>query len=199
MSFQLDDSYVDVPARIREFRQKYPEGDLQPIDHPSPFHGIITIGGQTFVAYTACAYRTPDDPKPGIGCAWEPVPGLTPYTRNSELQNAETSAWGRAIVAALAADAKKIATSDDVQRRQAEADIPPPPVTDRVWSEDWSRRVEEADSLGILKGLWGEMVTQDKARKLTAEDAEPLIAQWKARKDDVTRAAESAEPAEVPA
>ena len=31
-----------------------------------------------------------------IGQKPPPLPGLTPYTRKSELQNAETSAWGRA-------------------------------------------------------------------------------------------------------
>jgi hypothetical protein len=40
--------------------------------------------------------------------------------KNSELQNAETSAWGRAIVACLAADTQKIATANDVRNRQAE-------------------------------------------------------------------------------
>ena len=75
----------------------------------------------TFVVYTAAAYRTPDDPKPGIGCAWEPFPGLTPYTRKSELQNAETSAWGRAIVAVLASESKAIASAEDVRNRSAES------------------------------------------------------------------------------
>ena len=43
------------------------------------------------------------------------VPGLTPYTKNSELQNAETSAWGRALVAVLAADTKEgVASADEV-------------------------------------------------------------------------------------
>jgi hypothetical protein len=29
--------------------------------------------------------------RPGIGMAWEPFPGRTPYTKASELMNAETS------------------------------------------------------------------------------------------------------------
>lgn len=76
---------------------------------------------KTFIVYTAAAYRTPTDTTPGIGTAWEPFPGLTPYTRDSELQNAETSAWGRAIVAALASESKSVASAEDVRnRRQAE-------------------------------------------------------------------------------
>jgi hypothetical protein len=123
--FKMDD-YNTVPQRIAEFREKHPNGSLQPVNLDNPFQ-VVTIGADTFIAYAAAAYREPDDPRPGIGVAYEPVPGKTPYTKNSELQNAETSAWGRAIVAALAADAKKgIATADEVRNRNAERDLPPP-------------------------------------------------------------------------
>lgn len=115
------DDYVPVAERIIAFRDRYPEGTLRPADPSQPF-SLVTVGGETFLAYTAAAYRTPDDAAPGIGCAWEPVPGKTNFTRNSELQNAESSAWGRAIIAVGAADAKKgIASAEDVAWRNAEA------------------------------------------------------------------------------
>jgi hypothetical protein len=116
--------YVDVAERIRAFRDKHPEGSLQPADPTKPYE-IITIGDKTFVVYVAAAYRTPDDSRPGIGTAWETFPGLTPYTKGSEIQNAESSAWGRAIVASLAADTKKIASLDEVSARRAEQDQHP--------------------------------------------------------------------------
>lgn len=118
MSIDLGD-YKDVPARLRDFREKHPEGSLQPADMSKPLD-IVTLDGRTYVVYIAAAYRTPDDPRPGIAMAWEPVPGRTPYTRDSEVQNAETSAWGRAIVAALASEAKYVASREDVERRRAE-------------------------------------------------------------------------------
>lgn len=114
--------YNTVAERIAEFRAKYPDGCLRPADPDRPFT-VIEVGGASFVAYTAAAYRTADDPLPGIGDAWEPVPGPTKFTRNSELQNAQTAAWGRAIIAVGAADAKKgIATAEDVSNRAAEDD-----------------------------------------------------------------------------
>lgn len=117
--------YNDVAARIAEFRAKYPEGSLQPANLAQPFT-VMTIGGKERIVVVAAAYRTPDDPRPGIGMAYEEVPGRTPYTRDSELQNAETSAWGRAIVAALAADTKKgIASAEEVRNRQAEREDSP--------------------------------------------------------------------------
>lgn len=111
--------YIEVSERIVEFRQAYPDGRLRPADPTRPY-SVEVVGDKTFIVVVAAAYRTADDPLPGIGMAWEQFPGRTPYTRDSELQNAETSAWGRAIVAALAADTKRgIATADEVRSRTA--------------------------------------------------------------------------------
>ena len=124
--FNLDD-YKDVPSRLAEFKAKHPDGSLQPADLSKPFE-VVIVGERTFIAYIAAAYRGPDDPRPGIGVAWETFPGKTTYTRDSELQNAETSAWGRAVVAALAADTRMgIASREDVRNRNGEAadDAPP--------------------------------------------------------------------------
>lgn len=112
--------YVDVASRIAEFREKHPKGSLRPVN-PSKPYDILTIGNATFIVYAAAAYRDEEDYQPGIGIAYEPFPGLTPFTRNSELQNAETAAWGRAIIATLAADARKgIATQEDIRNRTEE-------------------------------------------------------------------------------
>lgn len=109
--------YIDVATRIIEFREKYPEGSL--VQKELQF--LSEFGGKDWVVYTAAAYRSPDDPNPGIGTAWEPVPGPTRFTRDSEVQNAETAAWGRAMVAALAVDTRKgIASSEEVRNRQVE-------------------------------------------------------------------------------
>ena len=103
--------YVEVNERIVEFRDKYPNGSLQSHILPSPVEGFIVV--------QAYAYRTPDDERPGAGLAWEPVPGKTNFTRDSELMNAETSAWGRALIAVGAADAKRgIASANEVRNRQ---------------------------------------------------------------------------------
>jgi hypothetical protein len=114
--------YVDVAARLRELRRRYPAASLGPAE---PFR-IVEVAGITFLVYVAACWRWPGDSNPGTGSAWEPVPGRTPYTRDSELQNAETSAWGRAIVAALAADTHAgVASRDEVAPRLASAPAPP--------------------------------------------------------------------------
>ncbi len=123
MSFNMD-GYVDVATRIGIFRDSHPEGSLQPADSATPYR-IETIEGQTYIVVVAAAYRSPDDPRPGVGMAYEVFPGKSSFTKGSELQNAETSAWGRAIVAALAADTKPgIASAEEVRNRQAEQPTP---------------------------------------------------------------------------
>jgi len=110
-------NYNDVASRMREFFEKHPDGCLRPAE---PWR-VEMVEGKAFIVYSAAAHRTPDDPNPGIGCAWEPFPGRTPYTKDSELMNAETSAWGRAILAVGAADTKRgIASQEEVRNRHAE-------------------------------------------------------------------------------
>jgi hypothetical protein len=111
--------YIDVATRIVEFREKYPTGGFQPWKEPYIAEVKMPDGNiKSFMVYSAAAYRSPDDTLPGVGYAWEPIPGPTNFTRDSELQNAETAAWGRAMVAALAVDTKKgIASSEEVRNR----------------------------------------------------------------------------------
>lgn len=111
--------YIDVATRIADFRQKYPDGRLRQKDIQ-----FIEFANKHWVVYTAEAWRTSDDPAPAQGTAWEPVPGPTNFTRDSELQNAETAAWGRAIVAAMASDTKEgIASREEVRNRQRDEEL----------------------------------------------------------------------------
>jgi len=105
------DNYVDVPHRIKLFYEKYPEGSLQ-MDPDLQFQ---TVGDQVIVIGRAYAYRNPLDEKPGVGTAQEYLPGKTNFTRGSEIQNLETSCWGRAIGALGIGIDKAIATKEEVQ------------------------------------------------------------------------------------
>jgi len=112
MSFDLSE-YVDVAERIRIFKEKFPEGSLQS-------ELTLTNGASPGWLCKAYAFRSGTDERPGIGHAFEPIPGKTPYTRDSEAMNAETSAWGRAIVA-LGFETKKIASAEEVRARESGA------------------------------------------------------------------------------
>ena len=105
------ENYVDVPQRIKLFYEKYPEGSLQ-MDPDLQFQ---TVGDQIIVIGRAYAYRNPQDEKPGVGTAQEYLPGKTNFTRGSEIQNLETSCWGRAIGALGIGIDKAIASKEEVE------------------------------------------------------------------------------------
>ena len=152
------DDYVDVAQRIADFRALYPHGSLQPLDPAHPWEQAVVQGvtknnepfAATMIVYVAAAYRTPDDPRPGIGMAWEVFPGRTPYTLGSELMNAETSAWGRAIIAVLASDSKAgVASRQEVKARRAERDDGLPTNADGSLSRSRTTDEEKA-AAGVM-------------------------------------------------
>ncbi|RAV17539.1 hypothetical protein DQP57_00500 [Mycobacterium colombiense] len=133
------DDYCDVRERMAEFFAKHPEGVFQSECQ------FIQTDGRSAVVVKAYAYRHPDDPKPGTGLAYEFIPGKTPYTKDSELQNAETAAWGRAVMAVGAGDSKKpIATREEVRNRTAE---PEDNVIDNMEGRGELRKVCEDQGL----------------------------------------------------
>lgn len=110
------DDYVDVRERMAEFFAQYPDGSFQ------SDMNFAQVDGRWVAIVKASAYRHPEDPRPGHGLAYEFIPGKTPYTKDSELQNAETAAWGRAVIAVGAGDSKKpIASRDEVRNRTADS------------------------------------------------------------------------------
>lgn len=137
MAFDMGD-YVDVAARITEFYEKYPDGRLVTEKYEYR-EGLVIV--------SALAYRTPDDPLPARGLASEPLPGKTPYTRDSELMNAETSAWGRAIVA-LGFPTKHIASHQEVRNRQYEGREVPPDIERNFNMNDY-------EPVGVQRGKNG--------------------------------------------
>ncbi|MEO7837630.1 MAG: hypothetical protein ABIS21_08335 [Acidimicrobiales bacterium] len=112
--FDMSD-YVPVNERIESFVKAYPEGSIQ--------SEIVELTGSR-VTVKAYAYRTPGDPRPGVGHSSLEIPGSTPYTRGSEIENAETSAWGRAI-AALGFEVKRGIASHEEVRNKVGTEQPP--------------------------------------------------------------------------
>jgi len=117
------EDYIPVNERIQLFIAKHPEGSLRPLWPDNPYR-VLGEGETKWLIYAACAYRWPDDPAPGVGMAWEPVPGRTPFTKGSELMNAESSAWGRALAAIGIATNKSIATAEEVRSARERSGAP---------------------------------------------------------------------------
>lgn len=123
------DDYVQVDQRLQEFLAKFPEGRVvtADVDFHVEEYVYITVGSgndrrevpalKGWVLVKALAYRTPDDPLPGVGWSQLIMPGGTPYTRGSELENCETSAWGRAIAAVGIEVRAGIASAEEIRNK----------------------------------------------------------------------------------
>lgn len=109
--FNLGD-YVTVAERIDQFYDKYPKGSLQA--------EVIELS-ETRVVVRAYAYREADDAKPAIAHSMLGIPGSTQFTRGSEIENAETSAWGRAIGALGILIDRSIASANEIETKRDEA------------------------------------------------------------------------------
>ena len=114
--------YVDVKERVKLFYERHADGRLTTAEA----YISEDPDGKVRVWVHAQAYRTPDDPHPGDGWSYLEVPGTTPYTRGSEIENAETSAIGRAIGFLGIGIDKSIATTDEIDAKEGEADRKPP-------------------------------------------------------------------------
>lgn len=106
MAFDLSD-YVDVAARIQEWYRRFPDGRICT---------TLVEFTEARVVVVAEVYRDGTDEPAGTGHSSMAIPGTTPYTKGSELENAETSAVGRAIVMA-GIPAKSVASEDEVKSK----------------------------------------------------------------------------------
>ncbi len=109
--------YVDVAERIRAWYEAYPNGRIETavLDHDDKR-----------VVIEAKAYRgdVPDEKPAGVGHSAMQIPGSTPYTRGSEIENCETSAVGRALVMA-GLPSKRIASDDEIRSKAGVAKTSP--------------------------------------------------------------------------
>jgi hypothetical protein len=162
-------NYVDVPSRFALALDKWP--DLRVVESPPE---VVTVGDQTFISVTMTVYRTPDDPCPARGCAWEPIPGKSSFTRGSEMMNASTSALGRAI--GLMMPFGKMASMEEVRNRQPDTNTQKP--TNRTESSGDSpsdaqlrmiRALGHSDAMPTTKAAASTLITALK-NKVTASD-----------------------------
>jgi len=170
------EDYIEVSERIQTFYEKYPEGSLQ------SEYELVTVLEHQWIIVKAYAYRSADDSRPGIGHAWEHVPGKTPFTLGSELMVGETSAWGRAIASLGIAVHRGIASANEVKAaesrrvtRTTEADPSDPwaqPAPDPMLTGAAKRVASftgaSSAQIGKIRGTLKDMgiVSADEARDL---------------------------------
>ncbi len=150
MAFDLKD-YIQVNERIAAFYEAHPQGSIQ-----CDIHTLT----DKLVVVRAAAYRTPDDPLPCIAHSQLGIPGTTPYTKGSELENAETSAVGRALAMMGFEVKRSVASREEVMKAQRPSQAEPnpePPTVEPEWkaqlaeilSEEGLKSADLAPALGV--------------------------------------------------
>lgn len=177
--------YVDVATRRRLAVERWP--DLRIVEG---LPEVVTVAEATFVQVTVTVYRDPTDPMPTRATVWERLPGRTPYTRDSEVMNAATSALGRALGYMGVGVETSLSTRDEIALRTSKAEAEPanpkpentakPP---RLANQPQLAKinvllttlaiVERPAKLAVVVGIVGRNI--DSAGDLTASEASHVI------------------------
>jgi hypothetical protein len=117
------EDYIDVAERLRAWYEAYPNARIET---------EIVSHSDKQVVVKAWAYRgeVAEEKPAGTGHASMAIPGSTPYTRGSELENTETSAVGRALVMA-GLPSKKVASGDEIRSKGGATIKPSPAMQER--------------------------------------------------------------------
>ena len=192
--------YVDVAERIRAWYEAYPNARIETriIEHNEKrvvvearaYRGVKFDGASDELGFM-------DDRPAGIGHSAMQIPGATPYTRGSEIENCETSAVGRALVMA-GLPSKRIASDDEIRSKEAPAKAAPVQAREKPKTDDeailsaataafdgptpaaveWADSINAAASVTDLAKIGQQIATA----KLSLEDKNYLQSVYKSRK-----------------
>ena len=116
--------YIDCRTRLVAALKDWP--DLRVVEETPE---IVKIGERHFIQATVTLFRTIDDALPVRAYNFEPFPGKTNFTRDSEQQNSATSALARALGYMGYGIERSIASFDEVRNRQPDEN--PQPMTSK--------------------------------------------------------------------
>lgn len=191
MAFSLD-NYVDVPTRLRMALERYP--DLRVAETGRE---VVQLGNSIVLVCQVTVWRTADDPRPVVASASEPIPGRTPYTKDSELMVGMTSALGRALGYMGFGIGKSIASRQEVENRQPTTAKDGSQLEEPFPEETTITQLHGASTkqVGYLRALargkgWDDATLYAEAgkvlghqvnhlRDLSKDDARQLIDNWK--------------------
>lgn len=149
--------YVTVAERIRQFHLKYPNGMIQ-----SEYERIQLEGDALWIVK---AIVTPDITAPErkfIGHAQE-LESASFINKTSALENAETSAWGRAL-GALGLDIDQIASADEIMKAENRKQRPIKPT-------HYFAKIDKAHHKVVMSLSGVEYLEDKQVYKVKANDA----------------------------
>lgn len=113
MAFDMS-NYVDVATRVKLLLERYPNASI--LCTPPE---VRTVDDRAFIAVTCTIEVNDGSGRTARASAWEPFPGRTPYTRDSEAMVGETSAVGRACGLLGFGLKGSIASAEEVSNRRS--------------------------------------------------------------------------------
>lgn len=168
------EDYIDVAERLRAWYEDFPNGRVE-TEIVSSTDSRIVMKAYVYrgaVDNTTGAVESPA----GIGHSAMNIPGSTPYTRGSELENCETSAVGRALVMA-GLPSKRVASTDEIRAKggTVAGDKPTVVVAPSTGTADFAKALENATSMEALAEISGNI----QRANLTEEERTFLGNKWK--------------------
>lgn len=158
MPTPMDMGYVTVAERLAAFNEEHKAGLI--LTELLTFTGeFVVVGAKVWRdRASADASKLPD----GTGMASMPIPGPTSFTKNSEVENAETSAIGRALAAIgyLAKDENgkaRISTAEEIASKSGGEGASPDKASQK--------------QLGAIRGIASDIgMSDEELRELTKKE-----------------------------
>lgn len=188
--------YVDVAERIRAWYEAYPNGRIETsilshTDNRVTVKALVFRGELHDINPKDRPYNY-EERAAGIGHSSMAIPGSTPYTRGSEIENCETSAVGRALVMA-GLPSKRIASDDEIKSKggssksiaKAAAEI----FDDAVLPPHVQKYVDEFDAATTVEQLnaIGQKINNSSADGVEIDDVsrQYLVNKFKTRRTEI--------------
>lgn len=181
-----------IPPKDGKAGFRYTYADLADVNHT-----ILPLLAKHGLTWACCP--TVDDGKFVLayslihGATWEKLTGSWPLGSGTPQQMGSAVTYARryclTAVTGVVPDADDDGAAASTSRPQTDHYAPsaPPTETDVDWQNSWMQRVSEAETQGVLRGLWGELVEAAKT-SLTPDDAQHMKVYLEARKADLEQA-----------
>jgi hypothetical protein len=197
MATPMDNGYKMVSERHAQFCVDHPQGVVRnEVEHfvfdPATGKGFVTVKSVVWKDRSSAVKGEPPD---GEGNASMPIPGPTNFTRNSEVENAETSALGRALAMIgyhakeSLASGEEIASKDDGSPKEYKTSDPSKPASEaqikKMFGDAKRAGIDTstADGKKVLQQIVLSATGKHSSKQLTMGDMDKIFKTLKA--DDI--------------